>query len=854
MLCLGAWGAQASDMDRVSAADPSEDSRTRYYRDWLASVEHLMLDVEYEAFLRLAGDGQRELFLRRFWQARSDQPEGWRNRARERWRRHTEEARRQFGGLESDRARAILLAGKPDQVMALRGCAGRARALEIWSFSPWQLETPEDAAAGFRLLFFLDEEASPPAFRQWSPEDGLGILLRGAPRPAVEDEGAGEGSGGVGRMLATLGAKNCFDFDPQQALIVESALRHALGPAALFHRIRPPIPDPAWLDELAADIEGGAIPALDGSLQLELQGNLNGRAVVKGEVMIPADRIARSPGDHLFDRLVVAGDVWSKGLLVDDFRIEHHLAGNRPQSGAVGLELYRVLAPGNYTFSVRVEDAEGFGIARAVRELVIPELATGGDGRERADVGRVEAGGELARLTARSVAVQTAFPSIELLLSAGSELGGPVVGRTDLRAVTTGGVAAVELLLDSEVVARIEQPPFATRVDFGRLPRRRSLAAVAWDDSGREVARDELVVNGGPHRFAVRLVEPVASAGGPAAGWRARAVVEVPDLRKLERVELFLDETLLATLHQPPFLHPLPAVERRDATFVRAVATLDNGDVREDLVLLTAAGEVDEIDVRAVELYTSVVDPNDRFITGLRPSAFEVFEDGRAQELTRFSAVDRLPIHVALLLDVSGSMAERLEIATASALRFFETVLDPARDRAALLTFNHAVRLRVPFTNDIERLRYGVLDLAAWQATRLYDGVIHASHYFGGIEGKRALVLLSDGEDMGSRFLFKQVLETALRAGVAVYPIAVDLVDPLTRRRLRQLAKETGGSFFSVDRVAQLDEIYRRLEAELRSQYLLVYQAAERRSDRFRTVEVRVAGDLEARTIRGYFP
>ncbi len=313
----------------------------------------------------------------------------------------------------------------------------------------------------------------------------------------------------------------------------------------------------------------------------------------------------------------------------------------------------------------------------------------------------------------------------------------------------------------------------------------------------------------------------------------------------------------VATLHQPPFLDPLPE-RAASATFVRAVATLENGEAVEDLRFLEYRGAVDEIEVRLVELYTSVTDPRARFVLGLGQGDFQVLENGAPQMLTRFDTIDRLPIHVALLLDVSGSMEPRLSVATESALRFFDTVIDPEKDRAALLTFNHAVRLRVPFTNDLERLRYGVTDLAAWQGTRLHDGVIHAGHYFGGLAGKRALVLLSDGEDTGSRFLFKQVLEHTLRSGVAVYPIAVDLVDPLTRKRLKQLAAETGGSFYAVDEVEQLDDIYRRLEQELRAQYLLAYHAPDAHRSGFRTVEVRVAspegGELKARTIHGYYP
>ncbi len=825
--------------------------RDRYYLDWLAAVEHLMLNAEYETFLTLDDDGHREHFIHRFWEVRSQDSNGWRSRALEGWRRNFEQTVQQFGGVDSDRGRAMLIAGKPDRVMALRRCAGPVRDLEIWGFSPWQVErqTGRKETDGFHLVFFIDgDDEEGYAFHQWGREDGVEALVW---QQDEEDE-----EWDRERWLEFAGAKNCFAFDPQEELTVTAALDGALDEVELFERIRPAVPDAGWLADLARELAAGAATPVADSAELEIAGGYEGRTLVRGRIEIPLDRVGRTEGGRLFDRFVITGEVWSAGVPLDDFRIEHHVSGP-PAGDSLTLELYRVLVPGLYTVSLRVEDGDGFGVARSIRELEVPALDH--------DVDRIGAR-DVGELTAREVAVSTVAASVQLEHPAGE--GSLVAGRAEVRALTTGAVARVDFLLDGELAARSEEPPFAAAVRFGRLPRRRHLAAVATDVTGRELARDEIVVNGGPHRFALRLIEPVSTLNGrtsPRRGpngtrgdQRIRAVVEVPERQTLDRVELFLDQRRVATLHQPPFLHPLPERAAAGATFVRAVATLDNGESVEDLRFLEYRGPVDEIDVRLVELYTSVTDPKGRFVLGLDEGDFQVLEAGATQPLTRFETIDRLPIHVALLLDVSGSMEPRLSVATESALRFFDTVIDPAKDRAALLTFNHAVRLRVPFTGDLDRLRYGVTDLAAWQGTRLHDGIIHAGHYFGGLAGKRALVLLSDGEDTASSYLFKQVLEHTLRSGVAVYPIAVDLVDPLTRKRLKQLATETGGSFYAVDAVEQLDDVYRRLEQELRSQYLLAYHAPDTHRDGFRTVAVRVTGPdgekLTARTIHGYYP
>ena len=837
----------------TATAQGDTSVRDRYYLDWLAAVEHLMLNAEYETFLSLDDDVHREHFIRRFWEVRRTDPEGWRNKALEGWRRNFEQTVHQYGRVDSDRARAMLIAGKPDRVMPLRRCAGPVRDLEIWSFSPWQIErqTGCKETDGFYLLFFIDGGAEEGFFfRQWDREEGVGGLV-------WEEDTNEDEEWTVDRWLEFAGAKNCFNFNPQEKLTVQAALTGALDEVELFERVRPPVPEAGWLSGFVREVAAGeATPVVD-SAELEIVGGYEGRTLVRGRVELPIETVGRTGdrfprnGTSLFDRFVITGEVWANGVPLDDFRVEHHVSGP-PAGETLPLELYRLLSPGRYIVCLRVEDGEGFAAARAIRELEVPQLDHQADLIGNRDIDE---------LTARDVAVATASASVKLENPAGDAGSGSslVAGKAEVRAVTTGAVARVDFLLDGELAARVEQPPFAAPVRFGRLPRRRHLTAVAIGATGGELARDEIVVNGGPHRFALRLIEPALSLNGRRPGdRRIQATVEVPERQVLDRVELYLDETRVATLHQPPFLHPLPEHAAAGATFVRAVATLENGEAVEALRFLEYRGPVDEIDVRLVELYTSVTDANGRFVLGLEAGDFQVLEGGAPQPLTRFDTIDRLPIHVALLLDVSGSMEPRLEVATESALRFFDTVIDPAKDQAALLTFNHAVRLRVPFTADLDRLRYGVTDLAAWQGTRLHDGVIHAGHYFGGLAGKRALVLLSDGEDTSSSYLFKQVLEHTLRSGVAVYPIAVDLVDPLTRKRLKQLAADTGGSFYAVDAVEQLDDVYLRLERELRSQYLLAYHAPDAHRQGFRTVEVRIAGpdgeQLRARTIHGYYP
>jgi VWFA-related protein len=230
----------------------------------------------------------------------------------------------------------------------------------------------------------------------------------------------------------------------------------------------------------------------------------------------------------------------------------------------------------------------------------------------------------------------------------------------------------------------------------------------------------------------------------------------------------------------------------------------------------------------------------------------------------RFELVRDLPIYAGILLDTSSSMgehdSEKLKEAVNGALRFFEQVIKP-KDRAAVFTFNDTPTLAVRFTNKIDELSGALNGLVAEGNTALYDSLIYSLYYFGGIKGKKAVILLSDGQDYGSHYKYDQALDYARRSGVAVYTVGIALPpnDVDIRAKLRRLADETGGRSFFVGVASELGKVFESVEKELRSQYLLAYQSPQQKQQgqggKFRLVEVKVGKPgLEAKTIRGYFP
>ncbi len=815
-----------------------------FYERWFAAASGWLTGAERRAFLALDEDLERELFIRRFWQARVDASGDPQLPAR--WQLGFEEALHRFEDLGDERARALLAAGKPARVVVFAGCRNVIRPLRIWSYGLGRGD-PERPGAGPQRLYlvFALEGGGGGDYRHWSPDAGTVPLLAGDPArgrqwPAQE-------------LIDYALAKGCFRWSRHEAGVFAAALRGATGPAELRRRTVPPSPDPGWLARLAAELEDGAGAVLPGaSVAIDFPGRYQRKTVVRGRVTLPAAAVQRNAEGLLFDRIVIAGDVLLGDRLVDAFRVVHLVAGAAPAVSPprVALDFYRRLRPGAYSLRLRVEDAGGRGLLREDRRLEVPAV----EQEASAPAGRRLG---LPGLTRSQVGVLTTFPGVEILEPAERLL----VGEVEIEAVTTGGpIERLQFHLDGALAGSDGSPPYAATLELGAEPRPRLVTAVALDPEGREIARDAATLNAGPGRFAVRLVAPLPGSGGR----RAEVEVDVPADRRLDRLELFVGSRRIAVLTEPPFEHPLPAPVPGAVTYVRVLATLDDGEALEDLVFVRSPDPFERIDVQLVELYTSVRDRRGRFVTGLTEADFRVLEDGAAQPIRHFDTVENLAINVALLMDVSSSMRGKIGIATRSAQRFFETVLTP-KDRASLMTVGDDIRQVVPFTGDVDALRFGVSGFRAWGTTRLFDGVIYALQSFGGLEGKRALVLLSDGQDVDSDFYAKQVLEVIVRSGVAVYPIALGALDPQTlaetspRRGanvdLESFAEVSGGRCFQIAGAGELDSIYRQIEEELRSQYLLVYEPPPSGRRELRLLEVEVLREgLRARSSHGYYP
>jgi Ca-activated chloride channel family protein len=222
--------------------------------------------------------------------------------------------------------------------------------------------------------------------------------------------------------------------------------------------------------------------------------------------------------------------------------------------------------------------------------------------------------------------------------------------------------------------------------------------------------------------------------------------------------------------------------------------------------------------VNVVEVYASVTDARGEPVKGLTRDDFEVRENGQLQEVSAFTAGD-FPLAVAVAIDRSFSMAgQRLELAKAGA-RAFLGELRP-RDEAMVIAVGSQIEAVAPLSTDRSQQTAAVLRLDAFGTTGLHDAIISAIDAVQPAKGRRALVLLSDGDDRYSQASAEAALERARRADVMIYPIALGKARPAL---FAELATLTGGRSYHITDPNRLPETLRAIARELREQYLLGY-------------------------------
>lgn len=273
-----------------------------------------------------------------------------------------------------------------------------------------------------------------------------------------------------------------------------------------------------------------------------------------------------------------------------------------------------------------------------------------------------------------------------------------------------------------------------------------------------------------------------------------------------------------------------------------------------------------KVDVDVVNVLCTVYDQRGLLVQDLSQDDFEILESGRHQKIRYFARDTDLPLTVALLVDVSGSVQRFVQEEKDAAVKFFEAVLRPT-DQALLLGFSSTLILWQDFTSSPELLRNAVGPLrsvpfrglpAADQpmpATMLYDAVTQtAARKLSGVSGRKTMVIISDGLDNGSQAHLEEAIKAVQSTSTIVYGICYES-GYSGCSFLKNMAEPTGGRMFEAGKKVPLAKIFETIEAELRSQYALGYVPANRTHDgAFRKLQVRVRRkDLRVQARKGYY-
>jgi Ca-activated chloride channel homolog len=283
-----------------------------------------------------------------------------------------------------------------------------------------------------------------------------------------------------------------------------------------------------------------------------------------------------------------------------------------------------------------------------------------------------------------------------------------------------------------------------------------------------------------------------------------------------------------------------------------------SADSDEPQSVVTLHARVNEVNVLFI-----ATNKHGKFVRDLNQTDFSILDDHKPpQAIVNFRRETDLPIHLGLLLDVSGSVDSRFDFEQEAATTFLEHTLRTGFDKAFLLGFNSHTQMAQDFTDNVQLLSASVHKLHDGGGTALYDAIYHAckekflkdrpDHPV-----RKAIIIVSDGEDNQSEYSRAQAIEMAQRAEVIIYAISTDDSGLVMRgdRVLEQIAEATGGRAFFPFKMKDITHSYAAIEDELRSQYVISYKPADFDADgRYRSIEISsLKKDLQVRARKGYF-
>ncbi|MEO6260760.1 MAG: VWA domain-containing protein [Thermoanaerobaculia bacterium] len=811
------------------------------YRQFLTDVEPIMQPSELDTFLILETDPQREIYITEFWRRR-DRAQGTTNRAfRDQYYERLETAKEDFKNVSSDRSRILLIHGLPAERLIV-DCSRLLVPMELWTYV---------FIPGFghevRFLFYVPRNGV--EFRLWTPinPDAMQELL--SPDAVGSSFQPGDalntvfGQVGPGTSVTNLQMHCRYGDEVLKAITAAQINKFGLG--RIFE------PPPVNEEDVHKILRSVVLadpqaPRLDSEFSVQFPAKQGSRTDAQITILVPRSQLTAKDvnGTRLYS-LDVTGEVLKDDALFENYRYRFDYPGDL-SSEKVAIVLDRFLRPADYTARVRVKDVNSGAESIVEKKITVPEIFDTPEQRKQKEsaqstLGQIKDDVESGATRLRIV------PLTDDLLS----------GVQHIETIASGSdIAAVEFYLDGRKVMTKRQPPYTLDLDFGNVPQVRRIRAVALNANAEPITGDEIHVNTGNDPFRVRIVSPRV-AFKLHGRTRIEMSVSVPESKKIDHVDLFLNTTRVASLFDPPWVQTIDIPVTEGVGYLRAVATLkdDPQPPVEDLVMINTPQFMEEVNVHLVELPTTVL-RNGRPVNDLVEASFKVLDEGKPVKVAKFDHVTNLPLSLGLAIDTSGSMQPRMAEAQKAASQFLSNVMRKG-DRAFLVSFDTQPQLIQRWSSHLADVNAGLAKLRAEESTALYDAVVYSLYNFLGVKGQRALVILTDGKDTASKFSFDQAVEYARRAAVPVYAIGIGIrqTEVDVRYKLGRFSTETGGNAYYIETASDLGRIYTDIQNELRSQYILGFYPPEgvKPGSKWREVAVQVDGG-KAKTIRGYYP
>jgi len=352
--------------------------------------------------------------------------------------------------------------------------------------------------------------------------------------------------------------------------------------------------------------------------------------------------------------------------------------------------------------------------------------------------------------------------------------------------------------------------------------------------------------------FSIAITEPENQAL-IVGKTKIAAKVKIDDTDLLDRVEFIVGDEVIFVDREPPFecFHTFGDESR--SWIIRAVAYHVEDVTVSDSVISRKLPFSQISRVNRVILWVTATDADGNLVTDLTKNDFKIYEDDTEQKVLDFHVENR-PIKMAILIDTSGSMVDKIKEVHEAAGAFVENLREI--DQALVIDFDENVFLIQKLTTDVDALQEAIKSTEPLGGTSLYDAIHAAYRKIGTFEGRKVIVVLSDGEDTLSQFSFDRVLREARTNSTMIYTIGLGIEGGAPRRDvLRDFSSSTGGQFYYIKKKGTLGAAYERIAEELGKQYYLTYSTS---NDEWngRWVKMKVESlrkGVKIRARRGYF-